>query len=184
MAADARVLLLALLAIAACGGGAEEETGAAPAPAAAAPAAAADAPAAPATPPAAAPAAGGTPAAATPRAQQPEAAEEVRILRESFGYRGGGRDPFLSLVKLPSAGPELGELQLVAIVEDARDSRRSVAVLREKKDGKRYKVREGERLGRMTISQIRAKDVVFAVEDFGTVRRETLSLRRQEDLIP
>lgn len=183
MAADARVLLLALLALAACGGGAEEETGAAPAPAAAAPADDDDAPVAgqppaPATPPAAAP------AAATPQAQQPEAAEEVRILRESFGYRGGGRDPFLSLVKLPSAGPELGELQLVAIVEDARDSRRSVAVLREKKDGKRYKVREGERLGRMTISQIRAKDVVFAVEDFGTVRRETLSLRRQEDLIP
>jgi hypothetical protein len=32
------------------------------------------------------------------------------------------------------------------------------------------------------VAQIRNKDVVFTVEDFGFERQETLSLRKQEDL--
>jgi hypothetical protein len=50
--------------------------------------------------------------------------------------------------------------------------------------GKRYAVREGERLGRMRIASIRPKDVTFSIDDYGTERQETLSLRKQEGNTP
>jgi hypothetical protein len=59
-----------------------------------------------------------------------------------------------------------------------------VAVFREKKDGKRYKLRTGDQVGRSRLVQIRERDVVFTIEDFGFERQETLSLRKQEDVIP
>ena len=57
-----------------------------------------------------------------------------------------------------------------------------IAVLREKTSGKRYKLRQGEQIGRLRVTQIRAKDVVFTIQDFGYERQETLSLRKQEDV--
>lgn len=60
----------------------------------------------------------------------------------------------------------------------------SVAVLREKDSGKRYKLHVGDQLGRMQVVEIAAKDVVFRIEDFGYERQETLSLRKQEDMTP
>ena len=106
------------------------------------------------------------------------------VQREVFAYSGGPRDPFASLMNLKAVGPELGNLQLVAIYLDLRSHENSVAVLREKDDGKRYKLHTGDQLGRMTVAQIGAKDVVFRIEDFGYERQETLSLRKQEDMTP
>ncbi len=107
---------------------------------------------------------------------------EVEVLRETFAYGGGARDPFGSLINTKSAGPELIDLQLVGIYQDMRSSANSVAVLREKQSGKRHKLRTGDQIGRLRVAQIRNKDVVFTVEDFGFERQETLSLRKQEDL--
>ena len=107
---------------------------------------------------------------------------EVEVLRETFAYGGGARDPFSSLINTKSAGPELIDLQLVGIYQDMRSSANSVAVLREKQSGKRHKLRTGDQIGRLRVAQIRTKDVVFTVEDFGFERQETLSLRKQEDL--
>ena len=107
---------------------------------------------------------------------------EVEVLRETFAYGGGARDPFASLINTKSAGPELIDLQLVGIYQDMRSSANSVAVLREKQTGKRHKLRTGDQIGRLRVAQIRNKDVVFTVEDFGFERQETLSLRKQEDL--
>lgn len=131
-----------------------------------------------------APAPAVTPAASAPRdsgAQQGEVVE-VEVLRETFAYGGGARDPFGSLINTKSAGPELIDLQLVGIYQDMRSSANSVAVLREKQSGKRHKLRTGDQIGRLRVAQIRNKDVVFTVEDFGFERQETLSLRKQEDL--
>ncbi|RPJ55799.1 MAG: hypothetical protein EHM24_30970 [Acidobacteria bacterium] len=114
-------------------------------------------------------------------AQQGEVVE-VEVLRETFAYGGGARDPFGSLINTKSAGPELIDLQLVGIYQDMRSSANSVAVLREKQSGKRHKLRTGDQIGRLRVAQIRNKDVVFTVEDFGFERQETLSLRKQEDL--
>lgn len=113
------------------------------------------------------------------------AESEASLLRETFAYGGSPRDPFASLIKSAHAGPELGDLQLVGIYEDLRYSGNSIAVLREKnKDSKRHKLRVGDQLGRLRVTQIRPKDVVFTIQDFGYERQETLSLRKQEDLTP
>ncbi len=131
------------------------------------------------------------PAAPTPRPEDTAPADslaadtEASLLRETFAYGGAPRDPFASLIKTAHAGPELGDLQLVAIYEDLRYSGNSIAILREKsKDGKRHKMRVGDQLGRLRVTQIRPKDVVFTIQDFGYERQETLSLRKQEDLTP
>jgi hypothetical protein len=109
---------------------------------------------------------------------------ETEVQRETFAYSGGTRDPFGSLMKLKSAGPELGDLQLVGVYQDLRNSANSVAVLREKSTSHRHKVRVGDELGRLRVRQILARDVVFNIEDFGYERQVTLSLRKQEDLTP
>ena len=109
---------------------------------------------------------------------------ETDVQRETFAYAGGARDPFSSLVNVKNAGPELVDLQLVGIYQDLRTSGNSVAVVREKDSGKRHKMRTGDRIGRLRVAQIRSKDLVFQIEDFGFERQETLSLRKQEDVTP
>jgi hypothetical protein len=107
---------------------------------------------------------------------------ESAVLRETFAYGGASRDPFASLITSAHAGPELSDLQLVGIYVDLRYSGNSIAVLRDKTSGKRYKLRQGEQVGRVRVTQIRPKDVVFEIQDFGYERQETLSLRKQEDV--
>lgn len=152
MACKASFLALALLALGGCGGGTVDEA-AAPEPVAVRRRAAAD---------------------STAAIQAPSG--ELR--REVFAYGGGVRDPFESLLESASVGPELPDLSLVAVYIDHRDADRSVAVLRERVTGKRYNLHAGDRLGRLRIAGIRERAVDFIVDDFGTERRETLSLRR------
>jgi hypothetical protein len=101
--------------------------------------------------------------------------------RESFSYAGGSRDPFVSLLSNTKVGPELPDLLLVAIYYDTRNPSASVVVMREKIGGKKYNLRPGDRLGRMRVTTIRAKDVTFAIDDFGAERQETVSLRKVEE---
>jgi len=107
---------------------------------------------------------------------------ESAVFRESFAYGGASRDPFVSLITSANVGPEISDLQLVGIYLDLRYSGNSIAVLRDKKTSKRYKLRRDEQLGRLRVAQIRPKDVVFTIQDFGYERQETLSLRKQEDV--
>jgi hypothetical protein len=127
-------------------------------------------------------------AATGPAAKDPPQADEARpesdVLRESYSYGGGTRDPFLSLVNQKDSGPELSDLQLVGVYQDVRSAANSVAIVRNKKDGQRFKLRTGDQVGRLRVAQIRTKDVVFTIEDFGFERQETLSLRKQEDVTP
>jgi hypothetical protein len=78
-------------------------------------------------------------------------------------------------------GPELSDLILVAIYYDTRSPSSSVVVMREKVGGRKYSLRPGDRLGRTRVSSVGPKDVTFTIDDFGTERQETLSLRKQED---
>ena len=129
------------------------------------------------------------PQAATLAATGPEQASEDSaahpgsdVLREAYSYGGGTRDPFQSLVNNKDAGPELSDLQLVGVYQDVRSAANSVAIVKDKKSTKRYKLRTGDQVGRLRVAQIRPKDVVFTIEDFGFERQETLSLRKQEDV--
>jgi hypothetical protein len=106
------------------------------------------------------------------------------MARETYAYSGGSRDPFASVLEGGSAGPELADLDLVAVYYQERNPAGSVAVLRDRLNGKRYNVREGERLGRMRVSDIRQKDVTFTIDDYGTERQQTLTIRKQEGNAP
>jgi hypothetical protein len=146
--------------------------------------------------PAAAPAPTATPVVAahsdsTPQLAQDAAwadsvrkAKEMEMSRETFAYSGSTRDPFNSLLNMAKSGPELADLQLVGIYQNLRSPSGSVAVFREKDGGKRHKLRTGDQLGRSRLVQIRGRDVVFMIEDFGFERQDTLSLRKQEDVTP
>ena len=108
-------------------------------------------------------------------------AREIDALRETFAYAGGTRDPFASLMNKDKSGPEIGDLDLVGVYLDLRTPSNNVVVLREKATtGKRHKMRVGDQLGRSRLTQIRARDAVFTIQDFGFERQETLSLRKQE----
>ncbi len=111
-------------------------------------------------------------------------ANETEVLRETFAYSGGSRDPFNSLIKSAKLGPELSDLQVVGIYQDLRYAANSVAVVRDKSASKRYKLRVGDQLGRLKVVQIRQVDVVFTIEDLGFERQETLSLRKREAQTP
>jgi hypothetical protein len=156
---------------------------AAAAPAAPAPEPAQAAPAAPPPPAAAMPPV--DPAAANAGAQDSaQKARDLELSRETFAYSGAARDPFNSLLNMAKNGPELADLQLVGIYQNLRAHSGSIAVFREKNGGKRHKLRAGDQVGRSRLVQIRERDVVFTIEDFGFERQETLSLRKQEDVAP
>ena len=108
-------------------------------------------------------------------------AREIEVMRETFAYGGGTRDPFASLITKDDSSIEIGNLDLVGVYLDLKTPSNNVVVLREKgTDGKRHKMRVGDQLGRSRLVQIRARDAVFMIADFGYERQETLSLRKQE----
>lgn len=175
MAPDRIGLRLCLaLALAACGGDPDAPAGAAPADAAPAP-------------------------VVDAQSAQADSAEAARIAaaraesasvsgpmaqRETFAYTGGSRDPFESLLDMATSGPELPDLTLVAVYQDLAYNSNSVALLRDRTNDRRFKLRVGDQLGRLRVAQIRQKDVVFIVEDFGFERQETLSLTKREEETP
>ena len=107
-------------------------------------------------------------------------AREIEVMRETFAYGGGTRDPFASLINSSKDGPEIADLDLVAVYQDLRTPSNSVVVLREKVSAKRHKMRVGDQLSRARLVQIRPRDAVFMIQDFGFERQETLSLRKPE----
>jgi hypothetical protein len=105
----------------------------------------------------------------------------LSLVREAFSYRGGGRDPFISLLKSGDVRPLITDLKLVTVVYDARYSTRSVVVLRDITTGRRYRAKAGDVIGRLRVTQIRPREVVFTVQEFGFERQQTLSLAKQEE---
>ncbi len=103
------------------------------------------------------------------------------LVREVFAYEGGGRDPFMSLLRSGDVRPLLADLKLTTVVYDGRFASRSVAVLRDITNRRIYRVKTGDIIGRLKVTQIRPREVVFTVQEFGFERQETLSLARQEE---
>lgn len=105
----------------------------------------------------------------------------TQLVREVFAYEGGGRDPFMSLLKSGDVRPLISDLRLTTIIYDARYAARSVAVLRDITNRRLYRVKTGDIIGRLKVTQIRPREIVFTVQEFGFERQETLSLARQEE---
>jgi hypothetical protein len=95
--------------------------------------------------------------------------------RESFAYvPDGRRDPFRSLMAIGDLRPMVADLRLSAVFYDP--SGNSLAVLEDLTTKEKYRVREGQQLGRMRIAAIKPKQVVFTIEEFGFSRQESLAL--------
>jgi hypothetical protein len=96
--------------------------------------------------------------------------------RETFAYqRIGRRDPFVSLMNTSELRPLVTDLKLVAVAFDPT-GRNSVAILHDLGTKDQYRIRVGQSLGRMRVSNITTRTVVFTIEEFGYSRQETLAL--------
>jgi hypothetical protein len=99
---------------------------------------------------------------------------DISISREVFQYDAAGRrDPFVSLLNTADLRPLLTDLVLVSIIHDARGGN-SVAILRDAKTKDQYRVRPGQLIGRMRVTAIEPKRVLFTIDEFGFSRQETL----------
>jgi hypothetical protein len=122
-----------------------------------------------------------TPLPAQQPAERDTTPQSATLLREVFAYEGGGRDPFMSLLKSGDVRPLIADLKLTTIVYDGRFAARSVAILRDITTRRIYRVKTGDIVGRLKVTQIRPREVVFTVQEFGFERQETLSLSKQEE---
>ncbi len=104
------------------------------------------------------------------------AAPTLSILREVFSYaESGRRDPYTSLMASGELRPLVSDLRLAAVAYDP-NGRNSVAILRDVTSQAQYRVRVGQTLGRLRVSSIRQKAVIFSIDEFGFSRQETLPL--------
>jgi hypothetical protein len=105
----------------------------------------------------------------------------LQLSREVFAYRGSGRDPFVSLLKSGDVRPLPQDLRVVGITYDPRYPQRSVAVLHDVSDLRRYTVRPGDVIGRVRVVEIRTAEVIAVVQEFGVDRQVVLPLRRRQE---
>jgi hypothetical protein len=98
------------------------------------------------------------------------------IMREIFDYGvQGRRDPFYSLLSTGDLRPMLSDLRLTTILYDL-SGRRPVAVMNDVSTNLQYRVTTGMMLGRMRVTQIKPRKVIFAIEEFGFSRADSLVL--------
>ncbi len=113
---------------------------------------------------------------AKPTTRGNEAAPTLSIAREVFSYSGSGRrDPYASLMASGELRPLVSDLRLTAVAFDP-NGKNSVAILRNVTSAEQYRVRVGQTLGRLRVSGIRQKAVIFSIDEFGFSRQETLPL--------
>ena len=109
--------------------------------------------------------------------------DEVGFRREIFSYeRSGRRDPFLSLLHSHDLRPMINDLKLVAVLYDPVG--RSWAVMRDMTTKEQYRVKVGQQLGRMRVTQIHPKSVTFTIEEIGFSRQQTLALNDSKEREP
>lgn len=104
----------------------------------------------------------------------PDSAGQMVLNREVYDYNAAGkRDPFLSLMTTAELKPLFSDLRLVGVLTDI-SGRNSVAILRDVTSKEQYRVKAGQTLGRMRVTRIEPKSVVFTIEEFGFSRQEIL----------
>jgi hypothetical protein len=132
--------------------------------------------AAPAPAPAQAPAPAARPGAlAAPAPAALPAADVYR--REVFRYQRAGRpDPFQPLLTAAELGFRVEDLRLTAIIYSPAG--RSVAVFAAGDSARRYRLRQGQRLGTMTVIRIYPQRVDVRVDEFGGSRMQSVPLVR------
>jgi hypothetical protein len=101
------------------------------------------------------------------------AASANSVTREVYDYTGAGaRDPFYSLILTDDLRPLLSDLRLVGILYQSAGH--AVAVMRDVQTNAQYRVANGGTLGRMRVTQIRPRAVLFSIDEFGLSRQDSL----------
>lgn len=119
-------------------------------------------------------------ATATPTAKKDSALtreQQLTYRREAFTYDAGGRrDPFVSLASTGVLRPTIADLSLVGVAYAARNTggSQSIAIFRDRQTKEQYRVRVGQPLGRMRVASIEPRKVVFAIDEFGVSRQESI----------
>jgi hypothetical protein len=109
-------------------------------------------------------------------AQKDTTSPPTVIMREVYDYSASGRrDPFVSLLSTNELRPAMSDLRLTGILFDHVGGH-SVATLRDIGTNAQYRVTVGSGLGRMRVSAIRTKTVLFTIEEFGSSRQDSLVL--------
>ena len=106
--------------------------------------------------------------------------DQLAYRREVFAYDAGGRrDPFVSLATTGVLRPTIADLLLVGIAYATRSGAgglQSVAIFRDRTTKEQYRVRVGQPLGRMRVASIEPRRVVFAIDEFGVSRQESIAM--------
>ena len=111
---------------------------------------------------------------ALPATVTASAATATGVTREVYGYSGvGRRDPFFSLILTDDLRPLLQDLRLVGILYE-QSGRNAVAIMRDVQTNAQYRVANGGTLGRMRVTQIRPRAVLFSIDEFGLSRQDSL----------
>jgi hypothetical protein len=109
-------------------------------------------------------------------AQKDTTSPPTVIMREVYDYSASGRrDPFVSLLSTNELRPAMSDLRLTGILFDHVGGH-SVATLRDIGTNAQYRVTVGSGLGRMRVSAIRTKTILFTIEEFGSSRQDSLVL--------
>ena len=100
--------------------------------------------------------------------------------REQFEYSGRGRrNPFRPLTAVNRQGPRFEDLEVAGIVFNPEVG--SVAVIADRMSERRFRLREGERVGTARVVEIRPDEVVFAISTFGANRQAVLRVKKERE---
>lgn len=115
--------------------------------------------------------------------QAPAAGDTVQLVfeREVFTYpTQARRNPFRPLTDGGDAGPRFEQLVFLGAISSAEPGG-SVALLGIRAggaDGPTYRMRAGQSIGNTRIIEIRPRELIVEVEEFGLRERRTLELQR------
>lgn len=120
------------------------------------------------------------PMTALPAAAQTATTASTVYEREVFEYPSlGRRDPFRPLNEGDQIGPRFQDLRLSGVLFNQAVG--SVATLTDERNGRRYRVREGDTLGEVRVVAIRTDEVDFLIVSFGIGRQETLRVKQEKE---
>ena len=119
-------------------------------------------------------------AAGQPVQAQPSGEASDSLLdyeREVFVYSSRGRrNPFRPLTTFNASGPRFEDLEVAGIVFSPAVG--SVVVVADRTTERRYRLREGERVGNARVMEIRPDEVVFGITTFGVSRQAILRVKK------
>ncbi len=119
----------------------------------------------------------------TPEGEAPSGEASGSVLgyeREQFEYPGRGqRNPFRPLTTMDGQGPRFEDLEVAGIVFNPEVG--SVAVIADRRSERRFRLREGERVGTARVVEIRPDEVVFVISTFGANRQAVLRVKKERE---